>query len=343
MFHFRAGGAPDLSGFHRAQVALDARGAAVLAPGAVSGTLATEIVPDEPFGELVLSWEASAPPGTWVELRASARTGDHWTRPYVLGIWSESAMRHSVDEQKDADGDVLVDTLVLAGPATALRIQATLVTARPPSSPALRALHAIVTPLRSPPPLLPDHTAWGVEVGVPARSQMPYPQGGNVWCSPTSTSMLLDYWGVRAQVPEAAERIYDWMAEGTVNWPFATAFAAVRGGPAVEAFVTRLYAIEQLERLVAAGVPVAASIAFDDGQLPGAPMGSTDGHLLVVRGFDPFGDVMVNDPAAPTDDLVRRVYDRAAFDRAWERSRRTIYVVHPLAQPLPVDGSLGSW
>ena len=40
----------------------------------------------------------------------------------------------------------------------------------------------------------------------------------------------------------------------------------------------------------------------------------SDGHILVVRGFDSRGDVIVNDPAQPA---VRHVYPRAAFARCW--------------------------
>ena len=115
------------------------------------------------------------------------------------------------------------------------------------------------------------------------------------------------------------------------------------GGNSIEAFVTRLSRIEQLERLTAAGVPVAASISFATGTLDGAPVSSTQGHLLVVRGFDVAGNVLVNDPAGPTNDRVRYTYKRAQFDAAWSHSGRTIYVVHPLTQPLPTAGSLGAW
>ena len=35
---------------------------------------------------------------------------------------------------------------------------------------------------------------WSHELAVPECSQMVYPDGGTVWCSPTSVSMVLAYW-----------------------------------------------------------------------------------------------------------------------------------------------------
>ncbi len=48
------------------------------------------------------------------------------------------------------------------------------------------------------------------------------------------------------------------------------------------------------------------------GELPGAPIASSNGNLMVVRGFDSDENVIVNDPAATSDAQVRTVYDRAA-------------------------------
>jgi hypothetical protein len=69
-----------------------------------------------------------------------------------------------------------------------------------------------------------------------------------------------------------------------------------------------------VEAFIAAGLPLAVSISWSGEALPGAPLERSDGHILVVRGFDAHGDVIVNDPAQPA---VRHVYPRAAFARCW--------------------------
>jgi hypothetical protein len=345
IFHLRAGGREDLATTTRSGVELDESGAARLGPGLLHGTLkTTELVPERPFTEAIVSWEADAPEGTSIEVQARALVNGHWTRFYIMGVWSESSPRHSVADQADGNGRVDTDTLLLARPATALQLGVTLTATRAGVTPRLRGLHAIVSGGDAPPPRLePDRRAWGLDLFVPRRSQMLYPKGGEVWCSPTSLAMVLDYWGVSVPVPLAAESIYDGIYDGTGNWPFNTAYAAVRGGARLEAFVTRLYQIEQLERLIAAGIPVVAGVAFGKDELPNAPVPWSDGHLIVVSGFDVRGDVIVNDPAAPWDDLVHLTYARQAFDRAWSRSGRMIYLIHASAQLLPEAGALGCW
>ena len=61
-----------------------------------------------------------------------------------------------------------------------------------------------------------------------------------------------------------ARRTYDASYEGTGNWPFNTAYAASRG---LHAFVTRLRSLAEAETLVAAGIPVIASVSFSAGAL----------------------------------------------------------------------------
>ncbi|HVF14021.1 MAG TPA: hypothetical protein VM942_05435 [Acidimicrobiales bacterium] len=69
------------------------------------------------FSEVIASWNADTPPGTWIETNVRARVGEgRFTRFYNLGIWAEGSstlQRHSVRDQRDADGSVSVDTLTL--------------------------------------------------------------------------------------------------------------------------------------------------------------------------------------------------------------------------------------
>ena len=75
---------------------------------------------------------------------------------------------------------------------------------------------------------------------------------------------------------------YDYDYDGAGNWPFNTAYAARLAG---KAFVTRLRSLREAERFIVAGIPVVASISFGRGELDGAPISSTNGHLLVIVGF----------------------------------------------------------
>jgi hypothetical protein len=134
---------------------------------------------------------------------------------------------------------------------------------------------------------------------------------------------------------------YDHGYDGTGNWPFNTAYAGgLTGGPA---FVTRLRDLRQAERFIKAGIPLVASVSFGPGELDGAPISSTAGHLLVIAGFRDDGDVVVNDPAARTNRGVRRTYDRGQFEDVWlPTSGGLVYVITDEDHPLP-GGQSPAW
>jgi hypothetical protein len=161
---------------------------------------------------------------------------------------------------------------------------------------------------------------------------MVYPDGGRVWCSPTSVAMLLGRWAgddapAEGRVRAAVAGVYDWRYRGHGNWPFNTAYAATHS---LEAYVARLPSLAAAEAWTAAGVPLALSLAWEPGELAGAPLAAVNGHLLVLAGFDDAGQPIVHDPAAPDDASVRRTYRRAELEALWlGHSAGTTYIVHP--------------
>jgi len=137
-------------------------------------------------------------------------------------------------------------------------------------------------------------------------------------------------------VVHGARSTYDHRYRGAGNWSFNTAYAGARG---TDAFVTRLTSLRDAEAFVKAGIPLVVSIRFDRGGLDGAPIRSTAGHLVVIRGFTASGAVIVNDPAAARASTVRRVYRRAQLERAWLRgSGGAAYVVRTSRALPPLPG-----
>jgi hypothetical protein len=313
------------------------------------------------FRELIPSWNAETPPGTWIEIRLRANIGEagHWTRWYELGSWSLDSgpeRRQSVKGQRDADGRVSTDTLVLTPPANAYQVAVMLRADDEAATRAATPAVSLVTVLASAPSetaraVPTSQAAWGTTLEVPERSQMVYPNGGPVWCSPTSTSMVMAYWAERLgqpalnrPVPDVAAAVYDVVYRGNGNWPFNTAYAGQHG---LVAYVSRMSSLAQVERWIEAGVPVVASLAWAPGELQNAAVPSTDGHLLVIVGFTPDGDVVVNDPAAdPRLGLsVRRVYPRATMERLWlTHSGGAVYLIYPESvSPPPGEIAFGAW
>ncbi len=98
----------------------------------------------------------------------------------------------------------------------------------------------------------------------------------------------------------------------------------------MEAFVTRLTGLAGAEPWTAAGVPLVLSYGWRRGELRGAPLPSSNGHLAVLAGFDGAGDPVLYDPAAPRDGAVRRTYPRAQLEALWlSHSGGTAYVIGP--------------
>ena len=297
-----------------------------------------------PFSQLIPSWNADTPAGSWIEVEIQARTAaGRETRWWRMGIWAygdDTIRRTSIAGQNDADGVVETDTFkTRAEKMTAYRARVTLSrTAASSPSPILRRIYAVVSDTRSYAPRYPSprYTDRSMELSVPRYSQEihagefpEYDGGGEAWCSPTSTEMVVEYWNKRPtsnelawvgphadpQVDYAARFTYDAAYGGTGNWPFNTAYASRFG---LSARVLQLGSLNEAERYILAGVPLVASISHARGALPGfLNNDGTNGHLLVIIGFTGSGDVIANDPAATSDATVRRVYGREAFERAW--------------------------
>jgi hypothetical protein len=320
------------------------------------------VAPGQSFTELVPSWEARTPGGSWLQVLVRVRDAQgHLSTFKDLGHWTAGDRylhRRSSGSQADAVAQVSTDTLrAQAGVSlTGYQLRVQLMRRPGHAGPAVQSLATIVSllPDTVPATSLPLSTT-AVSLPVPGYSQMihrgqnpEYGGGGEAWCSPTSLSMVLGYYNrlpgpasyrwvnpayADRWVNEVARLTYDYRYRGTGNWPFNTAVGASRVG---DAFVTRLTDLRMAEPFLRAGIPLVVSIRFSRGQLTGAPISATAGHLVVLAGLTATGDPIVMDPAAPSDATVRRTYNRAQFERAWlGGSGGMAYVLHDAAHPLP--------
>ncbi|MCW2784410.1 MAG: Peptidase like family protein, partial [Marmoricola sp.] len=300
--------------------------------------------PAHPFTQAIPSWNAATPTGSLIQVLVRVRdTSGHVSGLKSLGSWASTdgvVARSSAGAQSDAVARVATDTLVATGAAlSSYRITVRLLHQPGRQAPTLRSIGIVTsTPSATLPATSVPWRRTAVELTVPHYSQMThrgenvaYGGGGEAWCSPTSLAMVLGYYGrlparssyrwVAASYPDrwvnaVARSTYDHAYEGTGNWPFNTAYAGTR---VPDAFVTRLASLRMAERFIRARIPLELSIRFARGQLDGAPISATAGHLVVLVGFTAAGNPVVNDPAAASDASVRRVYDRGQFERAWLR------------------------
>ena len=329
-----------------------------------SGTWTSGVYTLFPFNQLVSSWNAKTPVGTWVQSEVRPQMDDgHWAKWYILGRWTygdSDFHRASVGHQGDGDGYVAIDTFVVKDhPAIAYQVRLTffrrLGSTGTPTVSRYSAIASNLTNQKNTFPSATTMTGTTIDLGVPQYSQEihrgEYPQydgGGEAWCSPTSTAMVVGYWaklfpaaGYSPSKTETstipypdpwvdytARYAFDYHYNGAGNWPFNTAYAAGRG---LVADVTQLHNLREAEPFIKAGIPLVASIAFSSNKLAGSDIKSTNGHLVVIEGFTGDGSqVIVNDPASPTDSGVKHYYDRQQFEDAWiPASGGIVYVDRP--------------
>jgi hypothetical protein len=325
------------------------------------------VSPGFTFTELIPSWSAVTPSDSWVEVRVRGRTADGTTSSWDLmarwALWDTYTKRTTDSGQADDLASVNVDTWQTSG-LTSWQVRVVLGRrAGTTSRPSFDTVGAVASALPSGAPATSrPGPGRGKVLDVPRYSQMShrghFPQwgnGGQAWCSPTSTSMVLGYYGKLPRaasynwvprdhtdpwVDYAARMTFDHDYDGTGNWAFNTAYAAPLAG---KAFVTRLRHLREAERFIAAGIPVVASLGWNRGELDGAPISTSAGHLMVIVGFTRTGDVVVNDPASTSRSGVRRTYERAQFEKQWlTRSGGTVYVIRDAKRTLPAR-SPGNW
>jgi len=309
--------------------------------------ISPEIASTIHWNELILSWNADAPTNSYIRFEVRAFYRARASRYYTIALWTPTPGKHpraSIPNQRDEQGKVDTDTLVLDQPCDRLQLRITL--GGPPAEKpiikflGLSLLNSEIAPAR----LTPNRLAWGKMLEVPERSQMNYPNG-NVLCSPTAVSMMLSYWAERRHrpswdrdVPEVASGVYDSNWKGTGNWAFNTAYAGSIKG--LRACVTRFSDISEIESWIVDGYPVVLSLCYDRLRAKGP---GPNGHLVVCVGFTENGDPIINDPG--TRDNVRKVFPRKNLERAWAYSKNTVYLIYPEEAKVPQDryGHWPSW
>ena len=326
-----------------------------------------------PARELVPSWNARTPAGTWISVEVRVHDDGGWSSWLVLARWCEldpaaggAITRTTVSGQRSGAVRVNVDTVIAADGLSfsSWQLRITAASATPGGWPtitlagAMVSAFAPVTAGSSPGPGL------GVELPVRPLSQRRHvdsfphwDNGGQSWCSATSTAMVLDHWEVAPTATETAwvghgadpevvhvvRQVFDRDYGGAGNWAFNAAYAGTRG---MRAHVTRLRDLTEAEAFIATGIPLVVAVTFTRDELPGAGY-DTKGHLLTIVGFTADGDVISNDPNShevPSNDEVRVVFARDQFERVWSARRGGLtYVIHPPEHPLPHPPGEANW
>ena len=304
-----------------------------LAPGRDTGTWTAPLFcPGMSFDRVVPFWNARTGAGDWVAVEIRAARGgkplSDWLR---AATWSKGARGLRDTGAKPARIDQ--DTLLLDEGADTVELRLRLERAVPAKAkgkkkaargaggagPAVsRAGITVFLGRRDPPGDARSDAERAPSLVGPFHSQKTQdPEIAMRICGPTSLTMALGACGIRrtpVEVARAAEDPGAAIAFG--NWAYLAATAAEHG---LGAEVVSMRDMDELARTLGAGRLAILSVSFEDGALTGSPVKSTDGHLILARGFDEHGNVVVDDPAGRTEAEGRLSYRRDELARAWRR------------------------
>lgn len=279
--------------------------------GASDAELILEASTAEPFDWLVPWWNADTAGSGVVDIAVQVMTQSGWSNWYAMETWGAISCSHSGGDDL---AKVETDILRLTAPTRRFRLKIKLSGAS--------LLHRIgILARNSRAARLPTDTSLLMERDNPAprRSQkVEDPAIKGRICSPTSVSMALESLGFNYPTHFVAADCHDEGDKMYGNWPFNVASLWRLGARARLEYYPNL---EMASREILQGRLLIASVRFAEGVLDGAPMKSTNGHLILVRGLarDENGEwrVLVNDPAAATPEETPRRYLVSQFDKAW--------------------------
>ena len=148
-------------------------------------------------------------------------------------------------------------------------------------------------------------------------------------CSPSSTSSVAGYlMGANRIDPvsfalHARDEAFDIFG----NWVLNTAQASSLLGSSWRCWVERLGGFGDIYSRLKRNLPVVVSLK---GALPGARFPYPNGHLIVVKGYDPRKErVLCMDPAFSDDAATVVDYHLPDFMDAWSKRRFLAYLFEP--------------
>jgi hypothetical protein len=274
------------------------------------------------FQEVLPSWNVEVPDGG--SFTVDVQVGDEVsTSPWLrIGEWGRV---HEDGGLTEFDGGrVAID--VFEGERDFSRLGFRIVAHGAPVR--LHDFHAVLTDRKGgQDPTTSRGSAAGVrfERTFPSRSQrVEDPAIAGRICSPTSVAMVLASKGVDLPTAEVAAALHDPRHDIYGNWGRAVQGASTLG---VRGYLTRISNWQQVRQHLFDLEPLVISIAYEDGELTGAPMDRTNGHLIVVCGLDGEGGVICRDPAADDAASVPRVYAADELERIWMGGNGVAYVL----------------
>ncbi|HPZ07815.1 MAG TPA: C39 family peptidase [Candidatus Eremiobacteraeota bacterium] len=143
-------------------------------------------------------------------------------------------------------------------------------------------------------------------------------------CSPTSVAMVMAYWGLNIPTAEIASMSYDKEHDIYGSWPLAVHVASQYG---LKGWVQIFSSWSQVEEKISTGIPVIATISYKEGELKGSITNSSEGHVIVITGFDSEGNLLCNDPAGKNAKIGIMTYNKNDLEKVWFENSGIGYII----------------
>lgn len=294
-----------------------------------------ELSTDFLIREVVPSWNIYCPVGcgSMVELRVS-RDRQSWSPWLYLGRWG-SYPRPKNRLTKDSSGEVKADYFVSDAGTSYVQFRVHLLSGKADRSPLLSLFALAMSDqrgdrnlrLRTTPQEKHPVSLWNRQLQVPYRSQGAEDSSiSSEICSPTSVSMMMAYWGIDVPTADVAHIAYDPDYKLYGMWWRGVQSAAQFG---LSGWVQYFRNWEEVHAWIGKGQPVVACISFTTGKLKGSMTPDSEGHVLIIVGFDDKGNPICNDPAGSSEKDGIVAYEKDEFAAAWFDKGGVGYIIAP--------------
>lgn len=303
-------------------------GKLVLKNNVIEGIYESDIINTAEFKSLVASWAAETSKNATVELMVRAFIDGSWSGYITYSQWGLGLQNSSYD-QNNGKIKLSTDEIIVLDQKVATAIQYKVILRRKVATVDSPKLSLVSFALE-----IPNYSYYinsenikeGIVYDVPKLCQNVVPGIGNSICSATSTTMLLKYKGLSfSEFDSQFEHRYiagivkDYGNNIYGNWVYNT---VAMGGYGFNAYVARMYSIEELLEHLSQVGPVALSVKGT--MISSEKTYTTAGHLIVAIGFKWVENklfIICNDPN------VANVYCEYSVDVINTTWRKIAYVI----------------
>lgn len=279
-----------------------------------------------PFDELMMSWNAIRPVEGKFNFYIRVKT-DQWSPWLLYASWGNEGQSSFLRTSEESSIRIFQDTLEVKEGKKATAFHVKIITEGCSDLKNIYALHVYTNSDKDQDLEKVDSSLSTVYLKVPGISQMALNHiRYRDLCSPASTASVVRYLSNNHKIDavDFAQQVWDSGFDIFGNWVFNAAQASACLGPNWNCWVERLNGFNSIYQYLKQGIPVVVSIR---GPLKGSAQAYSQGHLLVVIGYDSLNQkVMCMDPAFPLDHQTHVYYDFSDFVQAWNRRGNLAYV-----------------